>query len=180
MRGALLFIYIFSLGIGYTYACGQGKEVVREHEKLQWLRGHNLERAKIGVPALQWSQALYELSDNYARELAQSCSGLVHAKGLGDIGENLAGRWGGKPLDSLALVVEKQWIPEKQWYNYKKNKCQSGKQCLHYRQVVARRSTELGCSHHSCADPDSQAIRTYYVCNYSKHGNMSVGTTRPY
>jgi len=171
MRGALLFVYIFTLGIGYTYACGQGGEVVKENDKAQWLRGHNSARRAIGkgIPDLQWDQGLYEVASNYAKQLAQKCEGLVHSKG-NNLGENLAAHWGSRPTDNYETIVGR-WVKEKEWYDYKTNSSTNGRAVGHYTQVVWRNTSFVGCGVAQCRMKNSDAIKRFYVCNYKSPGN---------
>ncbi|MEP2023182.1 CAP domain-containing protein, partial [Reichenbachiella sp.] len=64
------------------------------------------------------------------------------------------------------------WGAEKQNYDYKKNKCETGKICGHYTQIVWKNTTEIGCAKTLC---DGSVI---WICNYNPPGNF-VGQ-KPY
>lgn len=168
MKYILFAAYLLALGVGYSHACANPGEVVKENESQQWLNAHNKARKEVGVGPLLWDKGLADLAENYARELAQRCQGLVHSKS--GYGENLAAKWGGKPLESMAVPVG-WWVNEKQHYNYKTNSCARGKVCGHYTQVVWKRSKYLGCGSAHCRQKND-SIKSFMVCNYDPPGNF--------
>jgi pathogenesis-related protein 1 len=152
-----------------------GKEAF-EVERDLWLETHNKAREEVGNGPLIWNMDLKRMAKKWALHLAgrkhlcdEKKLQLHHSPQRGDIGENIAASWGRK--HPVSAPVE-WWIKEKQWYDPKTNKCNppAGKSCGHYTQVIAWRSTTVGCAKASC--PGSDNI-TYYVCNYKKHGNMA-------
>lgn len=146
-------------------------------EKHLWLEAHNVERKSVGVNDLIWSSELEAIAKKWAMILTKDCNKIIlrHQQNIGDIGENIAGSSGREHPVSLPV---QWWIKEKQWYSYAKNECNApaNKSCLHYRQVVSKRSKELGCAKVNRCPGN----KTIYVCNYRPHGNMNIGTTRPY
>ncbi|KAJ0011318.1 hypothetical protein Pint_34572 [Pistacia integerrima] len=64
---------------------------------------------------------------------------------MGPYGENLAEGYGN--LNGMDAV--KMWVSEKPNYDYASNSC-VGDECLHYTQVVWRKSTQLGCGRVKC------------------------------
>jgi pathogenesis-related protein 1 len=147
-----------------------------ETDKDLWLSAHNGERALYPVEPLKWSRDLEQTSMHWAVELTKECKSLKHSPNRGDIGENLAGSSG--RIHPVTLPV-KWWVKEKEWFDYDKNECNapSGRSCGHWRQVVSKRSVYVGCAKAMCKGSGN---KVFYVCQYKPHGNMNVGTTRPY
>nr|WOG36182.1 uncharacterized protein [Candida metapsilosis] len=119
------------------------------------LSAHNVKRAAHGVPALSWSQELY----NYAQNVANSydCSGnLKHTSS--PYGENLGVGY------SSAQSVVNAWYAEGKNYNY-----QSATTFDHFTQVVWKSTTQLGCAYKDCS---AKGWGMYVICNYKEVGNM--------
>lgn len=149
------------------------------------LDAHNRVRYKHGLKPLKWSDELAAYSQEWANHLGKgnSCK-MYHRSGNPPHGENLyissAVIWkdGNKEVSrernqvTIKNVV-KAWTDEEQWYNYKTNSCQPGRQCGHYTQVVWRETTEVGCAVKFCGDQSQN-----WVCSYNPPGNY-VGR-RPY
>ncbi|WP_370656577.1 CAP domain-containing protein [Klebsiella pneumoniae] len=66
------------------------------------------------------------------------------------------------------------WVAEKRYYDYKSDTCAAGHQCGVYKQVVWRKTAELGCAQGGCVKDGS----TLTVCFYNPPGNV-VGE-KPY
>lgn len=132
------------------------------------LQAHNNIRASVKQPPLQWSSDLEHISQQWVNQLAQNCK-IYHHKGNIPFGENIF------ISTAPATVVEaiNLWGSEKNIYNYQQNRCQAGKQCGHYTQIVWKGTTELGCAMQSCANGSQ-----IYVCSYFPAGNI-IGA-RPY
>lgn len=128
---------------------------------------HNYWRSDVGVDEIKYSNELAEVANKWAVELkAQGCA-FKHSQNA--YGENLfKGTVGyytaGDAVDS--------WGAEKQNFDYKKNKCDAGKMCGHYTQIVWKNTTEVGCAKTIC---NGSVI---WVCNYNPPGNY-VGQ-KPY
>jgi len=136
--------------------------------KAQALQAHNNVRAKDKQQPLQWSPDLEHISQQWANQLAQNCK-IYHRKGNIPFGENIF-------ISTAPTTVGQAinlWKNEKSFYNYQQNKCQAGKQCGHYTQIVWRGTTEVGCAMKSCSNGSQ-----IYVCSYFPGGNI-VGA-RPY
>ena len=82
-------------------------------------------------------------------------------------GENLSFSTGGS-VAGLVLL----WTSEAEDYSYATKRCARGAICGHYTQVVARRSTSIGCGVQQCE------FGRYLVCNYLPAGNLRG--RRPY
>jgi hypothetical protein len=145
-----------------------------------WLEAHNEARAALGIrmSPLVWDKKLRNYAKQWARHLAAKGCKLEHSRGSG-FGENLAANWGSgswaKPRSPDQVVG--MWTKEEQWYNYNSNKCQPGKMCGHYTQVVWANTSKVGCA--QAKGVTDKGMTCYvYSCNYYKPGNY-VGQ-RPY
>jgi hypothetical protein len=65
------------------------------------------------------------------------------------------------------------WVSEREFYRHRDNSCRRGKACGHYKQVVWRDTTEVGCAQRICED-----MSQVWVCHYDPIGNLSG--QRPY
>ncbi|QCD76638.1 basic form of pathogenesis-related protein 1-like [Vigna unguiculata] len=131
-----------------------------------YLNAQNTARSEVGVENIVWNDTVAAFAKNYANE-RKDCQ-LIHSGGGGIYGENIAMSSGEM---SVAEAV-KLWVDEKPFYDYTSNSCIGG-ECLHYTQVVWRKSVYLGCAKVSCNNGG-----TFVTCNYSPPGNY-VGE-RPY
>ncbi len=131
------------------------------------LAAHNRVRAGVGVPALEWSQQLANVAQQWAIELA--ASGKFAHRPKGRYGENLFEMRGARanPADVLAA-----WAGEARDYDAAGNSCRSGAVCGHYTQIVWRNTAKVGCG------VARRGLREVWVCNYDPPGNW-VGE-RPY
>ena len=132
------------------------------------LRAHNQVRAQDRQRPLKWSSDLENISQTWANQLAKSCK-VYHHKGQIPFGENL---FIASYRTNISHAV-KLWAAEKKTYNYKQNRCQPGKQCGHYTQVVWKGTTDVGCGVQQCANGSQ-----IWVCSYFPAGNI-VGA-RPF
>jgi uncharacterized protein YkwD len=130
------------------------------------LAAHNAVRAKVGVPALAWSDDLATAAQKWANTLIETRQFAHEAKSK--FGQNLFEIRGAHATPSE--VVE-DWAAEAAHFDYKANKC-SGGQCGHYTQIVWRKTTEVGCA------VAREGPREVWVCEYNPPGNY-VGQ-RPY
>ncbi|XP_020089643.1 pathogenesis-related protein PR-1-like [Ananas comosus] len=127
----------------------------------QFLVPHNLIRGSLGLPPLQWSDALAGYASWWASQRSGDCA-LVHSDS--DYGENIF--WGAgaewQPGDTVAA-----WAAESSFYDYGSNSCQPDQDCSHYTQIVWRNSLRIGCAQIVCTTGD-----TFITCNYDPHGNV--------
>lgn len=137
-----------------------------------YLGPHNAARSAVGVPPLMWNATLENYARNYANSQRGNCQALIHS--MGPYGENLY--WG---YDSRQRKTAKDavasWVNEKVDYNKQTGKCNPGKVCGHYTQIVWKSTTQVGCASVVCND---QFKSNYFICSYSPAGN--VGDQRPY
>ncbi len=145
------------------------------------LHSHNKVRAKHRLQPLKWSDKLAKYSQEWADKLGSGsrCT-MRHRSGEPPYGENLywssAVVWNdGKRVPNRVTIkdVVKVWTDEERWYNYQSNRCQPGKKCGHYTQVVWKDTTKVGCAMTMCADKSQT-----WVCSYDPPGNFTG--MRPY
>jgi uncharacterized protein YkwD len=133
------------------------------------LNAHNRWRAEVGVPNLQWSDAVTEGAQAWANKLA-TIGVLKHA--ASEFGENLSK----SPGNQTPTEAVDNWGREKDKCNYNGEAIgdQAGDQTCevgHYTQVVWRNSLELGCGVAKAANG-----ATFWVCRYKPAGNMTGET----
>lgn len=135
---------------------------------------HDLHRSKVSPPAkpplppVRWSPEIAA----QAQAWAQRCE-FEH--GDTDLGENLSARTDvAEPSEIVA-----GWAAEGEAYDYASNRCESGKVCGHYTQVVWRNSTQIGCGMAQCNSGGPwDGPWVMWVCRYSPAGNWQG--KRPY
>ncbi|MEE9328025.1 MAG: CAP domain-containing protein [Cocleimonas sp.] len=144
------------------------------------LNAHNRVRAKHRLKPLKWSNKLQHYSQQWANQLGRGSHCSIKHRSQTPYGENLyrsgAVRWsdGRREVSPVTIrQVVKAWTDEERWYDYKRNRCQSGKKCGHYTQAVWRDTTEVGCAMKVCADKSQT-----WVCSYNPPGNYTG--KRPY
>ncbi|XP_047974706.1 pathogenesis-related leaf protein 6-like [Salvia hispanica] len=135
-----------------------------------FLEGHNLARAVVGVPPLEWNATVADYALRYAKKRSDDCNLELS---MGPYGENLFKGHGLGLFSVTAATAVNHWVSEKPYYDYASNSCIAGKSCLHYTQVVWRGSTQLGCALQQCRNG-----WMFVVCSYDPPGNW-VGE-RPY
>lgn len=145
------------------------------------LQAHNQVRLKHGLSPLRWSDKLAKYSQEWADHLGRGnhCQ-IRHRSGNPPYGENLyrssALQWSDGRTELMAINIKevvKSWTDEERWYDYQSNRCQPGRQCGHYTQVVWKDTTEVGCAVKVCADKSQT-----WVCSYNPAGNYTG--VRPY
>ena len=162
-------ICICVLGSLYSLSVySQPKQDQVSNITLQAVRLHNQVRNQVQQPPLIPSKDLEIISQQWANQLSKSCK-MYHHKGNIPFGENLF-------ISSTSTTIGHAvnlWAAEKNDYNYKPNRCNPGKQCGHYTQIVWKGTKELGCAMQSCSNGSQ-----IYVCSYFPAGNI-VGA-RPF
>jgi uncharacterized protein YkwD len=131
----------------------------------EMLAAHNAARAKVGTPALVWSDRLAAYAQEWARTLL--ARGEFSHRRNPVYGENLYDVTGGS---SMPAEVVRDWVSESRDYSYRNNSCRGT--CGHYTQVVWRNTKSVGCAVARSRD------REVWVCNYDPPGNF-VGE-KPY
>ncbi|KAL9229430.1 hypothetical protein vseg_004896 [Gypsophila vaccaria] len=138
-----------------------------------FLQPHNQARSSVGVAPLKWSQPLASIAArvvSYQKE-NRNCQFANLSSAVTKYGANQL--WAkGQIVTPRAAVGA--WIGEGRYYNYGSDTCAGGHQCGVYKQVVWRKTAEVGCSQATCAKDGS----TLTVCFYNPPGNV-VGQ-KPY
>jgi pathogenesis-related protein 1 len=151
-------------------------EGLSSSEISQILALHNTERATLGLSPLVWSSTLVASSLQWAQVLQSEGCAMYHSSN--EYGENLyyALPTGTNPPVITPKRVVGAWIQEKEYYDYKTNRCDSGKMCGHYTQIVWADTTHVGCVRVTCPDP--RGVEEIWVCEYNPPGNYTG--ERPY
>ncbi|CAN8306478.1 unnamed protein product [Cochlearia groenlandica] len=127
---------------------------------MQFLFAHNLVRARVGEPPLEWDGRLAAYARSWAKQRVGDCR-LVHSNG--PFGENIF--WAGDNNWRPGEVV-KVWADENKFYDTKANTCEEGQMCGHYTQIVWKDSTKVGCARVDCTNGG-----LYAICVYNPPGN---------
>ncbi|CAN8326790.1 unnamed protein product [Cochlearia groenlandica] len=137
------------------------KTLTRNTIQQQFLQPHNALRANLRLPPLKWSNNLSLYAARWAKTRLGDCN-LVHSNG--PYGENLF--WGsGKgwtPRDAVAA-----WGSEWMYYERRTHRCKANRDCLHYTQLVWKKSLRIGCAVGFCKSGD-----TFIICSYDPPGNI--------
>lgn len=143
-----------------SVSSGSGKEPHQD-----FVDTHNSIRAEVGVGPITWNDTVAAYAQRYADERIHDCN-MDHS--MGPYGENLAEGYG----EMSGEQAVKFWATERPNYNYRSNSCVGG-ECLHYTQIVWRKSVHLGCARVKCTNG-----WMFVICNYDPPGN--VEGERPY
>lgn len=133
----------------------------------EFLQVHNQARAAVGVSPLKWSE-----------KLANATSRLVRYQRnkMGcDFADLSSGKYGANQLWASGMTVTPRmavdtWVKEKNYYNHADNSCAPNHKCGVYKQVVWRKSLELGCAQGTCVKGQQQVTLT--ICFYDPPGNI--------
>ena len=131
----------------------------------EMLAAHNAVRAKVGVPALAWSEDLARVAQEWANTLI--AERRFDHRPKSKYGENMFRMDGAR---TTAQKVVERWASEAENFDYKANRCKG--ECGHYTQIVWRSTKEVGCA------VARGGGREVWVCEYAPPGNY-VGR-RPY
>jgi len=136
-------------------------------EEARLLAAHNAERARVGAPALIWSDALEVEARDWARTLIET-GRFAHDPRPHGHGENLWTGWGSRLFTPEDMVGE--WIAERADYRpgVFPNVSRTGDWVAvgHYTQLIWRDTTHVGCAIEHRGD---QAL---LACRYSPPGNV--------
>jgi hypothetical protein len=132
------------------------------------LAAHNQERARLGMPALAWSDALSKDAAAWAKHLADTNT-FDHAPartGKNDQGENL---WMGTKGAYSAEDMVGAWVAEKSMFKKGRfphvSTTGNWADVGHYTQLIWRNTSAVGCSVVANRQDD------YLVCRYGPPGN---------
>ncbi|EOA36766.1 hypothetical protein CARUB_v10012656mg [Capsella rubella] len=126
----------------------------------EFLFAHNVVRARVGEPPLQWDGRLAAYARAWANQRVGDCR-LVHSNG--PYGENIF--WASQNTWRPRNVV-KVWADENRFYDVNANSCEPHQMCGHYTQIVWRDSTKVGCASVDCSNGG-----VYAICVYNPPGN---------
>lgn len=133
------------------------------------LASHNIERAKVGMPMMNWNYDLARSAAEWASYLARTGK-FEHAPV--DYSQRLQGEniWGGTPGHYRPENMVDYWAAEKRYFKAGvfPNNSTTGKvsDVSHYTQMIWRDTDEVGCA---IAMSKQEEI---LVCRYSSHGNI--------
>ncbi|RYQ82261.1 hypothetical protein Ahy_B10g100859 [Arachis hypogaea] len=128
---------------------------------MEYLKGHNAARAKVGVKPLKWDKQLESLAHEFVNEHIADCYGMYIPHHFGsNYGQNIVHN----PNRVSAASAVATWVAQKQNYEPKSNKCIDGNpaSCHCYVQVVWGASTYLGCARGDCDNDEGTLITCYY------------------
>jgi len=133
-----------------------------------FVNAHNEVRAAVGLSNVSWNKDLEKVAEGWVRLLEHRglCFNIVHnmfrPEGVGENGFATTAH------DDPRSAVN-SWYEEKQFFDNESNSCQGGKVCGHYKQMVVRDSTEIGCAEGICRNtPQEGVFSKVIICNYSK------------
>merc|ERR1711939_1109651 len=126
--------------------------------QLTYLVPQNALRLELGLAPLIWNDTVALAARAYAKKRALDCA-LEHSRNP-LYGENIATSPGVVPA---ARGVD-SWVRERNSYDVKSDQCK--RMCGHYKQIVWRKTTSMGCATEHCVNGG-----TFIVCNYYPPGN---------
>jgi uncharacterized protein YkwD len=138
-----------------------GTNGLKETEISAILEAHNKIRADVGLSKLKWNCRLADLAQEWAT------LGKFEHRANPVYGENL---FVSTETDIFPAGGVQNWLTEKSFWNNSAGTCQTGKTCVHYTQMVWRKTTEIGCGINRKA---SGKWKLLLVCNYSPIGNYA-------
>jgi hypothetical protein len=129
----------------------------------EFLRMHNEERKRLGVPPLRWSGKLARYAEGWAKHLVSSGAFEHRSRSVAIYGENLfRGDAASTPGDAARL-----WMEERALYRGEPLEREELLTMGHYTQMIWRDTTHVGFG--VARGPDGLVI----VANYSPAGNRS-------
>ncbi|GBG88893.1 hypothetical protein CBR_g48505 [Chara braunii] len=144
---------------------------VTDQERSDFVEAHNDARGAVGVAPLQWDDKHEEEAGKAVNlYFPQAC--LINSAGGESYGENIfCGIDSATPPQWTPRSAVNDWVLEKGKYDYNSNSCNPpGSVCDHYKQVVNKNTTKLGCA------IARQASKMLVVCKYTKKATAD----RPY
>ncbi len=131
-----------------------------ETEISEILEVHNKARADVDLPPLTWNWKLAVMAQGWVNR------GVFEHSPKSNFGENIAAH----SANTSPIVSIKSWLLEKSFWDNTAAKCQTGKSCYHYTQVVWKSTTAVGCGINRNA---SGKMKMLLVCNYDPAGNFA-------
>jgi uncharacterized protein YkwD len=138
-----------------------GTNGLTETEISAILEAHNKIRTDVGLSKFTWNCKLANLAQEWATR------GKFEHRSNPNYGENIfvSTETNISPTDGVQT-----WLTEKSFWNNSAGTCQAGKTCVHYTQMVWRKTTEIGCGINRNA---SGKWKLLFVCNYNPMGNLA-------
>ncbi len=136
-----------------------GNNTLTETEINEILEAHNKARADLKLPPLTWDCKLANLAQEWAAR------GEFEHRPDNDFGENLSAFADANKSPASGI---QGWMLEKPFWNNTDAKCEEGKVCYHYTQVVWKDSAKVGCGINRAV---TGKWKTIFVCNYDPAGN---------
>ncbi|CAN1284689.1 Basic form of pathogenesis-related protein 1 [Linum perenne] len=155
-----LAIYLLTINLQLTTTASP----VPQSSPTSYVTAHNVVRATVGVGPVTWNATVAAYAQAYAESRVHENCELEHSGG--PYGENIAEGYG----DLQGADAVKLWASEKTRYDHGSNSCVGGRDdesCLHYTQIVWRKSVRLGCGRVKC---DNGWV--FVTCNYDPVGNI--------
>ncbi|XP_060075831.1 peptidase inhibitor 16-like [Ylistrum balloti] len=167
-------------------AVGESLSIVDRHVKRgvshgdqeKFVAAHNEARHRArptpkNEPDMVWNDDLAALAQSYADRCiwGHNAARSKGNTGFSYVGENLFVTTAQGGVEPSAAV--EAWEGEVKDYHYKTLKCNPGKMCGHYTQVVWHSSTHVGCGVKKCSTLQNSPMTdaTLIVCNYGPGGN---------
>ncbi|XLU33385.1 pathogenesis-related protein PRB1-3-like [Arachis hypogaea] len=127
-----------------------------------YLEGHNVARAKVGVKPLKWDKELESHAHKFVNEHIANCKGIMS---MSHSSNSMYGQNSGyNPYHASAASAVKAWVAQERNYDPISNKCIDGNpaSCHCYVQVVWGASTYLGCARGDCHNNEGTLVTCYY------------------
>lgn len=171
----------FLLGIGLLSVLGTnvsyGTKMIYTGREASFKRAvlnkHNEYRSIHGADKLSWSTSLALTARNWAQHLAATCYTGHDPHSENGYGENIYRSWtdGSSYPKINGAQLTNAWYNEEKDYDYNTGESKNGNEIGHFTQVVSKRSGKIGCA--AVGNRCGAKLRTFYVCNYDPHGNIT-------
>ncbi|RAL48833.1 hypothetical protein DM860_001153 [Cuscuta australis] len=142
------------------------KSFVLTYDRVQqeFVIAHNVFRATVGSPPLQWDGTLANFSRGWALERKNDCNYKVHSDNK-TYGENIFWQ---QYKESTPMQVVRSWFNENQFYDHKRHTCKCKPErdtceCGHYTNLIWKTTKKVGCSGFVYCN-DQRGV--YVVCSY--------------
>ncbi|KAJ8042182.1 Peptidase inhibitor 16 [Holothuria leucospilota] len=145
------------------------------------LNAHNNYRRSVSPPAvsmntLTWDATLAIKAQQWVERCHYGHPNTAIYRSYAGLGQNLYIRIGTTTKPPVTDPVDK-WYREVNYYNLATNKCDTGRVCGHYTQLVWADTSKVGCGINFCSRVTTDYGRIYstawlVACQYSPGGNV--------